>query len=152
MDPLAPTGLITSAIASAAIGAASREAERIGAKVSIAVADAGGHLKAFLRMDGAEIAGPSLAIDKAFTAVAGRVATHELAELAQPGGELFGIHTACGGRFVIFGGGLPVVMNGEVVGGVGVSGGTAQQDVRCATAGVRAIDGALTPAAAQASH
>jgi uncharacterized protein GlcG (DUF336 family) len=114
------------------------EAERLGALVSVAVADSGGHLVAFTRMDGAEIAGPVLAPDKAFTAVANRAATHELAELAAPGGPLFGLHANGGGRFVIFGGGVPLQRGGQVVGAVGVSGGTVDQDVACAQAGERA--------------
>jgi uncharacterized protein GlcG (DUF336 family) len=149
MEPRAPTGPITSDIALNAISAARDEAKRISAAVSVAVVDAGGNLKAFLRMDGAEIAGTSLAIDKAYTAVAGRLATHELAELARPGGELFGLHTTCGGRFVIFGGGLPVITEGEVVGAIGVSGGSVADDVMCATAGVQAVLKVLGPGNSQ---
>ena len=111
------------------------EAEHLGVLVSVAVADSGGHLVAFMRMDGAEIAGPVLAPDKAYTAVANRAATHELAGLAAPGGPLFGLHASAGGRFVIFGGGLPLRRDGHVVGAVGVSGGTADQVVACARAG-----------------
>ena len=110
-----------------------RAAER-GALVSAAVVDAGGHLVHFQRMDGAEIAGPTLAVDKAFTAVAHRIATADLSALAAPGGELAGLQANGGGRYVVFGGGLPCWFGGIVVGGVGVSGGTAEQDVDCADA------------------
>jgi uncharacterized protein GlcG (DUF336 family) len=121
------------------VAAAHAEAERRSVLVSAAVVDAGGHLVAFGRMDGAEIAGPVLAVDKAYTAVANRIATSELAGLAAPGGELFGLHANGGGRFVIFGGGIPLVADGAVVGGVGVSGASAADDEACAAAGVAAL-------------
>jgi uncharacterized protein GlcG (DUF336 family) len=135
MDPLAHTGLITVDVARAIIEAATRRADELGVRVSIAVVDEGGNLKAFLRMDGAEIAGPILAQDKAYTAVAVRCATHELAEFTQPGQPLFGLHTGAGGRLVIYGGGVPLVRDGEVAGGVGVSGSAAvADDIDCASA------------------
>jgi uncharacterized protein GlcG (DUF336 family) len=116
--------------------AAIKEATRVGALVSVAVVDAGGHLMAFQRMDGAEIAGPALAEGKAYTAVAHRIATADLAPLVQPGGEMFGL--ASMNRFVCFGGGIPLWNeHGEgerVIGGVGVSGGTVDQDAACAEA------------------
>ncbi|WP_085171727.1 heme-binding protein [Mycolicibacterium iranicum] len=127
------------------IAAAHAEAERRSILVSAAVVDAGGHLVAFGRMDGAEIAGPVLAVDKAYTAVANRIATSELAALAAPGGELFGIHANGGGRFVIFGGGVPVTVDGMVVGGIGVSGASAAEDEACALAAVRLFPGGTEP-------
>jgi uncharacterized protein GlcG (DUF336 family) len=108
-------------------------AGEVGALVSVAVVDPGGHLVAFERMDGAEIAGPTLATDKAYTAVAHRIATHELAPLAAPGGPLQGMHANGGGRYVTFAGGLPLWRAGRVVGGVGVSGGSADQDLTIAS-------------------
>jgi uncharacterized protein GlcG (DUF336 family) len=105
-----------------------------GALVSVAVVDGGGNLVAFVRMDGAEIAGPTLAVDKAYTAVAHRIGTDELAKLAAPGGPLQGLAAAAGGRYVCFGGGMPLWAGGRVVGGVGVSGGTVEQDVACVRA------------------
>ena len=116
------------------IAAAHAEAERRSILVSAAVVDAGGHLIAFGRMDGAEIAGPVLAVDKAYTAVAHRIATLQLATLAAPGG-LFGLHANGGGRFVIFGGGVPIAIDGVAVGGIGVSGASAADDEACALAG-----------------
>lgn len=121
------------------IGAAHAEAERRSILVSAAVVDAGGNLVAFGRMDGAEIAGPVLAVDKAYTAVANRIATSELATLAAPGGELFGLHANGGGRFVIFGGGVPITVEGTVVGGVGVSGASAADDEACAMAALECL-------------
>jgi uncharacterized protein GlcG (DUF336 family) len=114
----------------AAVGSAAAQ----GAVVSAAVVDAGGHLVSFERMDGAEIAGPVLAPDKAYTAVAHRAPTHELAPLVAPGGPLAGMQSAAGGRFVCFAGGLPLWSGGRVVGGVGVSGGTAEEDLAAAEA------------------
>jgi uncharacterized protein GlcG (DUF336 family) len=119
------------------IAAAHAEAEARSILVSAAVVDAGGHLIAFGRMDGAEIAGPVLAVDKAYTAVANRIATSALATLAAPGGELFGLHAAGGGRFVIFGGGVPISVGGVIVGAVGVSGASAAEDEACALAALR---------------
>jgi len=121
------------ALCRAALAAA--EAEQ--ALVSVAIVDAGGHLVAFARMDGAEIAGPTLATDKAFTAVAHRVATARLGELAAPGGELAGLGSNGGGRYVTFGGGLPIWSGDRVVGGVGVSGASVEQDTSCAEAAVQ---------------
>jgi uncharacterized protein GlcG (DUF336 family) len=114
--------------------AAISQAGERGALVSAAVVDAGGHLVHFQRMDGAEIAGPTLAVDKAFTAVAHRIATADLTQLAVPGGPLAGLASNGGGRYVVFGGGLPCWSGDRVVAGIGVSGGTAEEDVRCARA------------------
>jgi uncharacterized protein GlcG (DUF336 family) len=126
---------ITLAAAQQAVTAGIAEAERIGVAVSVAVVDAGGVLRAFARMDGAEIAGEVLAVDKAYTAVAHRTPTAELGALAQPGGELFGLQANGRGRYVMFGGGLPVSDgDGNVVGAVGVSGAAVAEDVACAEA------------------
>ena len=116
------------------------EARGQGALVSVGVVDAGGHLVAFQRMDGAEIAGPVLARDKAYTAVAHRCPTADLAAASAPGGELAGLASADGGRYVCFGGGLPLWSGERVVGGVGVSGGTAAQDVACAAAAAHVFE------------
>jgi uncharacterized protein GlcG (DUF336 family) len=121
------------------IEAAHAEAVSRSILVSAAVVDAGGNLVAFARMDGAEIAGPVLAIDKAYTAVSNSTSTAELAVLAAPGGELFGLHANGGGRFVIFGGGVPIRSDGRIVGGVGVSGASAEDDAACAEAGLRVL-------------
>ena len=126
------------AAALAILHACRAEAERIGVLVSMAIVDSGGNLKAFTRMDGAEVAGPALAVDKAYTALANRTSTDELARQAAPGGQLFGLHSAGGGRYVIFGGGIPITNGGRVVGAVGVSGAAVEQDVACAQAGVSA--------------
>jgi uncharacterized protein GlcG (DUF336 family) len=116
----------------------------IGALVSAAVVDQGGHLVHFQRMDKAEIAGPTLAVDKAFTAVAHRIETAELAALTQPGASLWGLPANGGGRYIVFGGGIPCWHDGLVVGAVGVSGGTAEEDVECARAGLAVFESFLT--------
>jgi len=116
--------------------AAMAKAAELGALVSVAVVDAGGNLVTFSRMDGAEIAGPTLAVDKAYTSVSNRISTHGLAELAAPGGSLYGIQSNGGGRFVIFGGGIPIWERDVVVGGIGVSGGAVDEDIAAATAGL----------------
>ena len=126
--------------ANALIDAARREADRIGVGMSIAVVDDGGNLKAFARLDNAELAGVELAKDKAYTALANSATTQELAILAAPGGPLFGLHALVGGRYVIFGGGIPLRKGAAIVGAIGVSGGAVEQDVACAEAGVAAWD------------
>jgi uncharacterized protein GlcG (DUF336 family) len=118
------------------ITAARQKAAEIGVGMSIAVVDEGGNLKAFGRMDDAELAGVELARDKAYTALANSITTEELATQAGPGGPLFGLHALVGGRYVIFGGGIPLRRDGRIVGAIGVSGGAVEQDVACAEAGV----------------
>jgi uncharacterized protein GlcG (DUF336 family) len=103
--------------------------------VSAAVVDAGGHLVAFRRMDGAEFAGATIAVDKAFTSAGNRIATLELRDQVAPGGDLAGYYAAAGGRFIAFGGGVPLWYDGLVAGAVGVSGATGQQDHAFASAG-----------------
>jgi uncharacterized protein GlcG (DUF336 family) len=124
--------LLTLDVAQRLVAAALEEASRRGAQVSVAAVDRGGHLIAFVRMDGAEIAGPTLAVDKAYTAVAQSTSTEELAVLAAPGGPLFGLQANGGGRYVVFGGGIPIEAGGEIVGGLGVSGSTVENDAACA--------------------
>lgn len=128
------------ALAQRMCAAASAEAATAEALVSVAVVDAGGHLVAFARMDGAEIAGPVLATDKAYTAVAHRIGTHELTDLVAPGGELAGMSSADHGRYVAFAGGLPLWDADRVVGGIGVSGGTGAQDLAAARAGAAVFE------------
>ena len=125
---------ITLDLAQEMIHAARDCATTQGLAVSIAVVDGGGHLVGFARMDGAEIAGPTLAPDKAFTSVAHRISTGELSSLVAPGGELAGMNSADGGRYIAFPGGLPCWDGDRVVGAVGVSGGSASQDHSCAQA------------------
>src|SRR5215475_12849562 len=114
-------------------------AARLGVAYNIAVVDAGGNLIAFARQDGALIGSIDLAIGKAFTARIFDKPTALLAELAQPGAPLFGIQQTNSGHVVIFGGGVPVTSNGHVVGAVGASAGTVEQDLVVAKAAVAAF-------------
>jgi len=116
------------------IAAAKEEAKRIDVHMVIAVVDGGGNLVALQRMDQALLVSIDLAANKAYTAVAIKIPTHELAKLTQSGQPLFGIHNADGGRIVIFGGGFPLARNNEIIGGIGVSGGSVEQDIQCAEA------------------
>ena len=122
------------------IGAAQKKAEAIGQPMNIAVADAGGNLVAHVRMDGAWIGSIDISIKKAFTARAFDIATKDLAPLAQPGGDFFGIEASNNGRVMIFAGGVPIKRAGKVVGAVGVSGGSGEQDQAVAEAGAKAFE------------
>src|SRR5262245_3363429 len=114
-------------------------AASIGIAYNIAIVDAGGHLIAFARQDGALIGSIALAIGKAVTARLFDKPTSELAQLAQPGRPLFGIEQSNDGHVVIFGGGLPVRIGDSIVGAVGASAGTVEQDITVAEAAVAAI-------------
>ena len=121
------------------LAASEAKANEIEVPMSIAIVDDGCNLLAFERMDGAKITSIDIAINKAFTAAGSRKGTHEYADVASPGKPAFGIHVSNQGRFTIFGGGLPILINGEVVGGVGCSSGTAEQDRQVAQAGINAL-------------
>jgi uncharacterized protein GlcG (DUF336 family) len=131
-----PAASITRSAAAAIIEAARTAAEKIGFEVAVAVTDAGGHLKAFERTDGAPFLAAEIAVDKAWTAAAFRIATHvwnshvgnpQIAPLANwP-------------RLVAVGGGYPIVANGTVVGGLGVSGGSYEQDQKAAEAALNSL-------------
>jgi uncharacterized protein GlcG (DUF336 family) len=122
------------------IAAVREKAKQIGVPMVIAVVDDGGNLVAQQRMDEALLVSLDIALKKAYTAVAVKVATHELAPLAQPGGVLFGISNADKGRVIVFGGGFPLRYKGELIGGIGVSGGSVEEDMICATAGVERLE------------
>jgi uncharacterized protein GlcG (DUF336 family) len=121
------------------ISAAEHKAQEMGLPMNIAVMDAGRNLVAFHRMDGAWVASIDIAIDKAFTSAGRGLTTRKIGEMAQPGQPLFGINTTNGGRIVIFAGGIPLTRDGEVVGAIGVSGGTVDEDHEVAEAGVAAF-------------
>ena len=94
----------------------------------IAVTDESGHLMAFDRMDGGKVSSSPIAIDKALTGAVARKPTHIYNELCQPGKPTFGIHVTNNAHFSIIGGGFPVTVDGVIVGGVGISSGTAHED------------------------
>ena len=114
------------------------EAARQGLLVAAAVADRGGNPVASARMDGAALGAMTLAVDKAYTAVLWEVPTGEFMASTQPGGADWGFNTTTGGRVVVYAGGLPIVAGGELLGGLGVSGGTGEQDEACARAALTA--------------
>ncbi|WP_146347206.1 GlcG/HbpS family heme-binding protein [Phaeobacter marinintestinus] len=121
------------------IAGARAKAQEIGVPMCIAVTDESGNLIAFERMDGSKITSINLAIDKSFTATGIKKGTHVLGEVNQPGKPAHGISSTLGGRMVVVAGGLPVLSDGEVVGGIGVSSGSPAQDLEVAEAGVQAF-------------
>jgi uncharacterized protein GlcG (DUF336 family) len=121
------------------MGAAEVKARSMGIDMDIAIVDDGGHLLMFERMDSAKITSIQVSIDKAFTAAGARRPTHEYAAVAGAGGPAFGIHVSHQGRFSIVGGGVPIFVEGHIVGAVGCSSGTAEQDREVAEAGIQAF-------------
>jgi uncharacterized protein GlcG (DUF336 family) len=121
------------------LAAAEAKAVELGIAYNIAVVDAGGHLVAFLRQDGALIGSINLAIDKAVTARIFDKSTAFLATLAQSGKPLFGIQESNAGKVVIFGGGIPITIGGKIIGAVGASAGTVEQDIEIAETAIAAL-------------
>jgi uncharacterized protein GlcG (DUF336 family) len=122
--------------AQSVLKAAVAKAKEIGQPMNIAVVDAGANLTAFTRMDGAWLGSIDIAINKAFTAKAFDISTQDLGRNSQPGNQFFGIHVSNHTRVMIFAGGIPIKENGEIVGAVGVSGGSGVQDQTVAEAAV----------------
>jgi uncharacterized protein GlcG (DUF336 family) len=122
------------------IAAAEKKAKEIRQPMNIAVADGGGNLVAHVRMDDAWLGSIDIAIKKAFTSRAFNISTRDLAQHSQSGGQFFGIHASNGGRVMIFAGGMPLQRGGKVVGAIGVSGGSGEQDHAVAEAGARAFE------------
>ena len=131
--------MLTLSDARRVIAAAEKKAEEIGQPMNIAVADAGGNLVAHVRMDRAWIGSIDISIKKAFTSRAFDIATKDLAEHSQSSGQFFGIHASNDGRIMIFAGGIPLKKDGKVVGAIGVSGGSGEQDHAVAEAGAQAL-------------
>jgi uncharacterized protein GlcG (DUF336 family) len=130
---------LTLAAARGVVAAVLAEGATMGVPLSVAVVDAGDQLVAFERMDGADLVSIGLARDKAFTALVNRMPTRDLGPMAQPGTEFYGYDSLAGGRMIVFAGGLPLERAGVLVGAVGVSGGSAEQDQRAAETGVAAF-------------
>ena len=118
--------------------AAKQHATEIGVAMNIAVVDAGAHLVSFERMDGGWLGSIDIAINKAYTARAFDMSTKELGGMAQSGEPLFGIHATNDVRIIVFAGGIPLASDGSVVGAIGVSGGTPDEDQAVAEAGASA--------------
>jgi len=119
---------LSSAEAKVLIDGATQKSIEMKIPMCIAVTDESGHLMAFDRMDGGKVSSTPIAIDKAFTGAVARKGTHVYNELCQPGKSTFGIHVTNGGHFSIIGGGFPVFVDGQIVGGIGISSGTAAED------------------------
>jgi uncharacterized protein GlcG (DUF336 family) len=132
--------MVTLEAARRVIAAAEQKALEIGQPMNIAVADAGGNLVAHVRMDGAWIGSIDISIKKAWTARAFDLATKDLAANSQSGDQFFGIHASNDGRVMIFAGGIPLLERGNVVGAIGVSGGSGVQDHAVAEAGSKAYE------------
>jgi uncharacterized protein GlcG (DUF336 family) len=130
------------------LAAALRKSEEIGALETVCIVDDGGYPLALERMDGARVTGPQIAWNKAFTAAGHRRSTHLFNQPpngpALPGNEAFGIQWSFDGRFAVFVGGFPVVVDDEVVGGIGLSGGNGEQDTACGLAALAALRELLT--------
>ena len=112
------------------------KAIEIGVDMDIAIVDDGGHLMLFTRMDNARITSINISIDKAFTAAAARKATLDYGNAVRNHGPAFGIQTSHQGRFCVVGGGLPLFVDSQIVGGIGCSSGTPDQDIVVAQAGL----------------
>ena len=121
------------------IAAAEKKAEEVGQPMNIAVVDAGGNLLAFERMTNAWIGSIDIAQKKAFTSRAFDITTKDLGSNSQSGDQFFGIHASNNGKIMIFAGGLPIKHAGQVVGAIGVSGGSGVQDHTVAEAGAAAL-------------
>lgn len=132
---------ITLQTAKKLIDAAEQEAANLGVAMVISVVDDGGNMVAVHRMDDAWLASVDIAQNKAWTAVALKMPTAGLAEATVPNAELYGLNTTNNGRIVVFGGGIPLMKDGKVVGAVGASGSAVEHDIKVSEAAVRAFDG-----------
>jgi len=123
------------------IAAGERKAIELGVPYNIAVADAGGGLVSHIRMDGAWLGSVDIAINKAWTSRAFDMPTEDLAHITQPGQQGFGLNTTNDSKVVIFGGGIPLKLDGVVIGAVGASGGSVEQDIAVARAAAAGFSG-----------
>jgi len=121
------------------IAAAQKKAKKIGQPMNVAVVDEGGNLLAFERMTNAWLGSIDIAQKKAWTSRAFDITTKDLGENSQSGQQFFGIHASNNGKVMIFAGGIPLKQGGKVVGAIGVSGGTGEQDQAVAEAGAAAL-------------
>ena len=130
---------MTLAAARRSIEAVEATARELRVALSVAVVDSGDQLVAFARMDGADLVSIELARNKAFSALVNRMPTRDLAPVVQPGTEFYGYDSLAAGRMVVFAGGMPLERDGVLVGAVGVSGGSSEEDQRAADAAVAAF-------------
>ncbi len=130
---------LTQSLALKMLEAVTNKADELGIRINAAIVDDGGNLKAFIRMDEAALLSSEIAQNKAYTAAAFGKSTEEWYPMIKEEPALLTgiVHTD---RLVVFGGGVPLLYNGKIVGGVGVSGGSADEDVQCATAGAEVFE------------
>ncbi|AKN33744.1 hypothetical protein Ccar_24120 [Clostridium carboxidivorans P7] len=126
--------IVNLAIAKEITAAAEKKAKEIKVPMYITIDDADANLLSVNRMAGAILASENISQSKAYTAVALKMPTSKLTALAQPGGSLYGIQN--NSKVIIFGGGFPLLLNGETIGSIGVSGGSVEQDMQVAEAGL----------------
>lgn len=135
------------------VAAALEKAAQIGVFETVCIVDDGGFPIAMERMDGARITGPQIAWNKAFTAAGHKRSTHLFNQTpngpALPGNEAYGIQWSFDGKFAVFVGGFPIVVDGEVIGGVGLSGGNGEQDTQCGLAALQALQDSFAGSAHQ---
>jgi glc operon protein GlcG len=138
MDGLVEQRHVSLQLALDLLAAARAEAASRALSLAVAVTDAAGHVVASQRMDGAELGARSLAVGKAYTSVLWGMPTGAFAQSTQPGGDDWSWPTT-DPRIVVYAGGVPLLADGELVGGAGASGGTAAEDEECVLAAVRAL-------------
>lgn len=132
--------MITLSVATEIINAAIKKAKAIKQPMCIAVVDEGGNMVQHVRMDGGCLGSIDISLHKAYTARAFNCTTKQLATNSQPGGQFYGIHISNLGKIMIFAGGIPLKYNGKIVGAIGVSSGSEEEDVAVAEAGVAAFE------------
>ncbi|MGA2230140.1 MAG: heme-binding protein [Tepidisphaeraceae bacterium] len=121
------------------IASASKKAVEIGQPMNIAIVDGGGNLLAFERMEGAWLGSIDISMKKAWTSRAFDISTQQLSGPSQPGQQFYGIHASNDGKVMIFAGGIPLKKAGKIIGAIGVSGGSGEQDQAVAEAGAKAF-------------
>ncbi|GAB7341119.1 hypothetical protein MBLNU457_7427t1 [Dothideomycetes sp. NU457] len=132
--------MLTQQAAEVASAGAQKKAKEMGIDFNIAIVDSTLYLLHFTRMPGAKLTSIQISIDKAFTAAGHRAPTSNYqGKNFLPGGPAYGIHNSNGGRFMLIGGGIPITIDGQIVGAIGVSTGTPAQDMEVAQAGVEAV-------------
>lgn len=140
MNGAAPIKCITLDIAKELIAKVEAKAAEMGVKAVVAVSNTAARPVAIECMDDSYIASYDVALNKAYTVVALKMPTIKLKELSQPGGSLYGIQFTNGGQIVIFGGGDPLIYNSCLIGGLGVSGGTEEQDTALSAYGAECLE------------
>lgn len=131
---------LTLAAAKIASAAAAAKSAQIGVPMNIAIVDSTLHLLHFERLPNAKLTSIDIAINKAFTAAGHKAPTSVYKDQVWPGGKAFGLNNSNGGRFMYVAGGIPITIDGEVVGAIGCSTGTPDQDTEVASAGVAAVE------------